>query len=184
MALNVHDRAARELGNHRAELLFELMDIHFDQHGPGILQRLGSGVADLVELRKAGFLRDEVPGIAFNREAARPAHVRELILLLRKDRIAHFVARQREIRRADGADRARGIADDCDFRHATAPLVRPSFRSGGHWIESAPVVAIFLARSATFWAQKLLFPQSASRPLHQIREQRDALYGHTRGRRR
>ena len=62
--------------------------------------------------------------IAFDGEASGLAHLRELVLLLRKDRIADFVARQREIRRAHGADRARGITDDCDFRHATAPLIR------------------------------------------------------------
>jgi hypothetical protein len=55
--------AARELRNHRAELLFELMDVDFDQHGLGILQRLRSGVADLVEPGKAGFFRDEVPRV-------------------------------------------------------------------------------------------------------------------------
>ena len=39
--------------------------------------------------------------------AACLAHFRELILLLRKDRVANFMARQREIRRAYGANRAR-----------------------------------------------------------------------------
>ena len=128
VALNVNDGAARELGNQRAELRFELMDVDFDQHRLGVLQRLCGGVADFGELRKTGFLRDEVLRLAFDAEAARLAHCRELIFLLRKDRVAHFMARQREICRAHGADRARGITDHCDFRHAVAPLDKPSLR--------------------------------------------------------
>jgi len=65
-------RTACELGDYLAELLFELVDVDFDQHGLRILQCLRSGVADTVERRKPSFLRDEVLRIPFDGEPSEP----------------------------------------------------------------------------------------------------------------
>ena len=92
MALDVHDGAARELGNHLAELLFELLDVDFDQHGLGVVERLSSRVADPVELRETGLRRDEVFRFTFDGEATRLAYCRQLIFLLRKNGVANLMA--------------------------------------------------------------------------------------------
>jgi hypothetical protein len=130
VALNVHDCAAREVGNHGAELLVELPHAAFDQYDFGVLQRFGDRVADRVQLRESGALRHEMLRIPFDQKTAALANFGQLCRLLGEYGVAHFVAGEREIRRADGADRARGVADDCDFRHAVLPCDVPGNHNG------------------------------------------------------
>ena len=82
-----------------------------------ILQGFCSAVANTLDGGEAGFFRNQVLRITFDRKAAGRADRRQLLALVCKHGEAHLMAAQREVGCADSADGARGVADDCNSGH-------------------------------------------------------------------